>query len=68
LQTIPEFKLIAGSTLRRLCKEFRVKTCIKGHVLYEQGSPIDELYFVKEGQFRIEQDIAVPREVGGVMK
>lgn len=40
-------------------------TCIKGHVLYEQGSPIDVVYFVKEGEFRIQQDVSMPKEVGG---
>jgi hypothetical protein len=49
LRKIPEFMHLGKNVLRRLCKEFKPVTAVKGSILYTEGRPADYLFFIKSG-------------------
>jgi CRP-like cAMP-binding protein len=49
LRKIPEFTHLGKNLLRRLCKDFKALSVVKGSVLYTEGRPADFLFFIKSG-------------------
>jgi len=63
LAQIPEFKSAAATFLKRLSADLTEVFCHKGKVLFKEGTPLNDLYFVQnKGVFRIEKNVAIPVE------
>lgn len=62
LRTIPEFLPLGNNVLKRLCKEFKPVSCIKGHTLYQEGKPAQHLYFVRDGGFKVQKLLAMGKD------
>ena len=51
LKTLPIFKGHSNNFIQKLGYFFRSKKFLKGSVIYNEGDPANEIFFIQEGQF-----------------
>lgn len=62
MTAIPEFKILPINALKRVCKELKEVSFKKNKVLFKEGDPLNYIYFVKSGEFKVTREVSMPLE------